>query len=153
MRVTRQWKSDLSGRCIACSGVQKSKYSGVKTSRLHEVTRIVTIKVEPVAGPNGIGCESADWICLAEKETWEHFNEPPGSVKFWEFLEELRNSCFLKRHSAWWSYSLLKVKFSLFLGTEAWRHLEGESSRICNLLCYRIVVGFVLRIFYPGGRP
>jgi len=47
------------------------------------------------------GYESGDWIHVAD--CWELGNELSGSIKAWEFLDELSDCHLLNRNSAPWS--------------------------------------------------
>jgi hypothetical protein len=44
------------------------------------------------------------WIFLAQDGTCEHSDEPLGSIKFWDILEQLRNLRLLKKCSSPWNY-------------------------------------------------
>jgi hypothetical protein len=51
-----------------------------------------------------IGWDGTDWIHLAQdRDQWralgEHGNEPPGSIKCWEVLEQLHNWRLLRKGS------------------------------------------------------
>jgi hypothetical protein len=87
---------------------RSSKYSGVKITHLLEVLQIMTvIIVWPIEGRNEIVWERVDRIYSGWEQGpvagfYEDSNEPPGSVKCWEFLE-LGKYLFLKKHSARWS--------------------------------------------------
>jgi hypothetical protein len=52
-----------------------------------------------------IGWVGIYWIAVAQDREGccEHGNEPSGSIKCWEILEQLRNWRLLKKDSAPWS--------------------------------------------------